>query len=541
MTCIICGDREAIVFMRRSGQGPGGELALCEDCARERGLSIGRGRIELRLEDLIADKATTGGAPSLHCPSCGRDIDLVRREASLGCALCADVFRAEVERYMRARARPPFWRPEPQTAPDPRPAAVLPSPPRVQPSGSAALRHDLESALAAEDYEKAAALRDRIAKLGLPKATPDPAPPPPGPSPLSPELAAILAAPVFHADFSPRPDPGPEDDVVLRTRLGLTRNFAGRPFPGQGGQSDAPALVAASAHPLDSRRLGELPSGLKTALMEASFFSRGYGLDPDKLLAWSREEPFSLSFDEGNHISLTVRMAGLASRQALDLAAGVLPSLFPGAVFAFDEEFGYLSSRLMDCGSGISLRALLHLPALGQEGLIDKALRGLLSRGLAVRGFYGADEGSVGDLYEIGSDHCFGQTASSLVADFDAALASMVKAERRAREEALRKKREELADRAGRALGLFRFCGFLSVTEAAAGLSALRFASLLGLATGLDSRLLGRLLFALGSGMLGLGGSADAGEPRGRRAEERLRARTLAGLTAVAEIVKGGS
>ena len=566
MTCAICGNREAVVFMRRSGGRASGELALCVDCARQRGLSAGGGRIELRIEDLLAplseDAAAAGAIGAAVCAACGTEVEAFRREARIGCPACASSFRDEMESWMRARAP---WHRAPARSPDSNPALTTAEPvPRVD-----ALASELERALAAEDYENAALIRDRMSRSRGSAAEPGPVR-----ASNSPEGSPI-DAPAFRLDF-PGLDlpPSPaESDVVLQTRARIARNAASGPFPGPLGMTMADSLsAAADILPVlaggRSVTVAALKPPLRAAFVEASFFSRAYALSESSILAYSAEDPVYCIFGDSDRYRAFARVPGLQTGKALALVASVMEPIESSGGFAFDEEFGYLCSSLRDCGTGLALEAVLHLPALAQEGQTERVLRGLLVRGLQVRGSYGREEGSAGDLWEVGTDRAFGLSSGELAGDFEAAIGAVVLAERRARENLARKRLDDVLDGAGRALGLFRYGRFVGEVEAAEGLSALRLTSLLGRLDGIDAACLGRLMRALGPGMLfaaagkgsGQGdeaapGSGPAGEGssggarrdpayeaerRDRRRGDRLRAIRLAAALAACRLDDGG-
>src|SRR5208337_1260464 len=101
VTCVQCGEREALVFIRRRGEGGEGcDMALCESCAKGRGISAGKGSLELSIDDLIGDnlESPPGPGAGAFCPSCGLDVATLRREGRLGCAGCADAFFDEISK-----------------------------------------------------------------------------------------------------------------------------------------------------------------------------------------------------------------------------------------------------------------------------------------------------------------------------------------------------------------------------------------------------------------------------------------------------------
>ncbi|MBL8965837.1 MAG: hypothetical protein JNG85_02440, partial [Spirochaetaceae bacterium] len=264
-------------------------------------------------------------------------------------------------------------------------------------------------------------------------------------------------------------------------------------------------------------------------------------------------------FDEADHLRLRARVSGFgaapvlaeATRHArrLELAAEAA-----GMPFAFDEDFGHLASRFEECGLGAVLGACLHLPSLAVSGLAERAFRPALAAGFALRGFYGADKGSAGDLYELSTEQSCGLSEEELADGFEKAVRGLVAAERRARAELVASRREELLDIVGRALGTLRYCRFLSAAEGAAQLSALRLGLLAGVARGAEPAALAGLLGSLGpggialrsQGFTGVAGAAEAAGRPGARgpgrldSADRLRARLAGEAVSGLELSLGG-
>ncbi len=544
MICSICGDREAVVFMRHSATATRGELALCEECAALRGLSVGKGRLELRFEDLLAEAPPNGAPPVARCPHCGSDLDLVRREARIGCPACAEVFRPEIERYMRTRSRPPYYREAPLAA---SPAMEGPRP---------ELLSLLNRALAEEDYEAAALIRDGLA-LGAGPGAAGQGPGPAGSSPAAARgrgvqgegLLAILAPTIpLKAQAVIPSGEASEADVVLETRARRSRNFSGELFPGRAGLGCAPSLgLAARLEEFSASLPGYalvdaagLAREVVPALAELGLLPRRASLDSRAPIILAPAGDSYLLFCQDSHLEARTRQRGLAAAASLALLRAAMEAFSSFGAYAFDEDFGFLAPRLQDCGTGLCLESLVHLPALAQEGLVEKALRGLLSRGFQVKGFYGSEEGSLGDLWLVGTEWAFGASEEDIASEFEAALAALARGERKARAGLMRKRREEVLDRAGRALGLFSNCRFLGASEAAENLSALRLAALEGELTGIDPARLGMLVGCLGPAFLEYLSTLNPLAPaealpgeavKGRRWDERLRAAWLAAAT----------
>lgn len=139
------------------------ERHLCDKCASEEGLlSTGGNAHDVNdiLQTFISgSKAATSNLGQLVCTECGISYVEFRNQGLLGCAHDYDVFKEHLVRLLeRAHngATHHVGKAPKSDATTPRPAAR----PDMK-----KLRRQLEEAVSAEDYERAAKLRDRIRTL----------------------------------------------------------------------------------------------------------------------------------------------------------------------------------------------------------------------------------------------------------------------------------------------------------------------------------------------------------------------------------------
>lgn len=175
MNCQSCGQREATIHLVEMIDGQRVSQWLCDICAstpREEDPEdeeFGFGRKEdpadgeeegYSLASFLGQVFEPQDGPSAStpavCPSCGYTLDKFRRTNRLGCPRCYDAFRqpllsilGHLHRHVSHLGKSPVRE-------------------NSGPSLSAALKRTriaLEKAIAAEDFEKAARLRDEIQKL----------------------------------------------------------------------------------------------------------------------------------------------------------------------------------------------------------------------------------------------------------------------------------------------------------------------------------------------------------------------------------------
>lgn len=164
MKCDYC-DTKATVFLTQLADGQIKKVCLCDQCAKERGVTDPTG---FSLADMFLgkfEKATTGTTfrgkeksvgGAKFCPECGFTIDDLRKVRRFGCGKCYTVFAEEVAPMLRGMHKG-------LSHIGKVPEGLMESHTRHQRLEE--LRKKLEQAIASESYEIAAGLRDEIRTL----------------------------------------------------------------------------------------------------------------------------------------------------------------------------------------------------------------------------------------------------------------------------------------------------------------------------------------------------------------------------------------
>ena len=156
MLCSICGQTEATIHVEGLLDNKSLKLHLCEKCAREKGVEFDITKPHFLLVNLLAnlsDWEIPGhkNIATVKCPFCGLSYLQFKEVGRLGCAECYGAFSAQLEPLLK-RIHGSSKHCGKKTKP--------------VPSGGGndigVLRKQLEDAIKAEEFEKAARLRDRI-------------------------------------------------------------------------------------------------------------------------------------------------------------------------------------------------------------------------------------------------------------------------------------------------------------------------------------------------------------------------------------------
>ena len=158
MICNECGKREASVHLVRSVNGHITEQHLCSQCAAKHSAQPAMGWLSPGdFFKSFMDMAHPGMLHTGLCKTCGTRLEDFREDGLLGCPDCYDAFYDQVIPVLRS------------THGSTQHVGDAPKAPQKEEKSAAdpaeELRRQMAKAIAAEDFEQAAKLRDRIRAL----------------------------------------------------------------------------------------------------------------------------------------------------------------------------------------------------------------------------------------------------------------------------------------------------------------------------------------------------------------------------------------
>lgn len=165
MLCENCHEKEATVHLTQVVDGKAEKYHLCEDCAAQKGIDVHADPMDLsgmmeKLKDQVAhlkeDLEERSPPRTVACPSCGMTRTEILKRGRLGCDRCYEVFSAEMLPVIVS-----LQHGDQHLGKVPRRSSD-----RLKNSVELArLRRELDQAVAGENYELAARLRDQMKAL----------------------------------------------------------------------------------------------------------------------------------------------------------------------------------------------------------------------------------------------------------------------------------------------------------------------------------------------------------------------------------------
>lgn len=282
---------------------------------------------------------------------------------------------------------------------------------------------------------------------------------------------------------------GSDSDVVVSTRIQLSRNIEGFPFCSRLRASDRQKILqvvletvedknSVLAHafrfiPLVQVSKTEIVSYVEQHLALPEFVSRTEG----KALFLTEDESSSIFVNGGEHLFIQTALPGLALEKAyetLDLLESNLAKALP---FSFNEQLGYLTQNPADLGTGLHVALMLHLPGLDYNGAVPRVASGLANLGMDLRSGYEMENEA--SLYMLTSRVTLGISEQEILYNLKSMAQQVLTQERSARQ--IIGKSLKFEDTVQRSLAVLRHAKLLSCKECMELLSNVR----MGIACGL--------------------------------------------------------
>lgn len=157
MMCEECGQNPATVILALNVNGESTQKHLCAACMEKLKDSFSKGDIQSFLSSILSDIATVDAPEKdIYCSRCKLSYKEFKKTGRLGCAQCYQDFRDELKpMLLKIHGRSQHAGRMPRVSPEE----------QEQQQVLADLRKRMEEAVAQENFEEAALLRDQIKQL----------------------------------------------------------------------------------------------------------------------------------------------------------------------------------------------------------------------------------------------------------------------------------------------------------------------------------------------------------------------------------------
>lgn len=277
-------------------------------------------------------------------------------------------------------------------------------------------------------------------------------------------------------------------DVVKSTRIRLARNLQEFKF-NLTNKEDIEALenkVKESlyniGYGLKFLKLKDMDDITKMSLVEKNLISPEFALNKNETgsILIDDEENICIMIGNEDHIEIQVFNCGLDLDNTLNLAIEIDEKIEEILGYAVNKKYGYLTACPNNIGTGLRASVMVHLPALSKTKNTKKVLEAINSFGINIRGVYGENTESTGDMYQISNKQTLGISEKEIIQNLHVIVEKIIKQERQARK-ILAKDDITLEDLIYRSYGILSNCRKISSEEARELLSNIKLGTDLGI------------------------------------------------------------
>lgn len=273
-----------------------------------------------------------------------------------------------------------------------------------------------------------------------------------------------------------------DDDIVVSTRVRLARNLLNYPFPNAISKEAAKKAIeevekaimesnSTLAKDFDIYRISDTSEVDKTVLAEKHLISHELLNNSAASVMISKDESMSIMLMEEDHIRIQVILGGYRLDEAYETANRIDDVIDENVQYAFDADFGYLTSCPTNTGTGLRASVMMHLPALTMTDNISRIISSASNFGIAVRGLYGEGSKAYGCLYQISNQLTLGLTEKEILDKVRNIVNQIAEHEREARKKLMENNKEYIEDKLWRSYGTLKYARAISSQEAKALIS----------------------------------------------------------------------
>ena len=306
---------------------------------------------------------------------------------------------------------------------------------------------------------------------------------------------------------------GPDDDIVLSSRVRLARNLDKYRFPTVASSEELDKVIRVfddftnktydKVGHLELLRVDDLEAREKRVLVEKHLISPHLAETSKKGgVVLSENEQISIMVNEEDHIRIQCLFPGQQLTEALHVANSLDDWIEQKVTYAFDEKRGYLTSCPTNVGTGMRASVMMHLPALVITQQINRIVPAINQLGLVVRGIYGEGSEAQGNIFQISNQITLGKSEQDIVEDLRSVISQVIAQERSARESLLQSSKIQLEDRVCRSYGTLAHSRIIQSKEASQCLSDVRLGIDLGFIKNVSRNILNELMILTQPGFL---------------------------------------
>ncbi|MBN1755778.1 hypothetical protein JW877_06145 [bacterium] len=283
-----------------------------------------------------------------------------------------------------------------------------------------------------------------------------------------------------------------QDSIFLSTRIRFARNLTGYNFKSRIYPSDLEQLYKTIKKALENTSfysLGKLYQTSRLLSFEKKYLIERHLISSDLSRAgkysgafiYESDSALSILINEEDHLRISQVFSSTQLEDCYIKLSKLYQELAGKLDYAYSSRWGYLTACPTNCGTGMRVSFLCHLPGIVSADEFEGFQKGLTAMDLSLRGFYGEGSQAYGNIFQIYSNKSLGLSEKALLKSTGQGLEFIREKEFEAREKLKSKSFFQLEDAVWRTVGIIKYARAISSTDALRFLSTLWLGYSLGI------------------------------------------------------------
>ena len=265
---------------------------------------------------------------------------------------------------------------------------------------------------------------------------------------------------------------GNEKDIVISTRVRIARNLKNIKFPFVMDNNEVNFVKEKVKKVIENNNeykyfeLSDIDELTKLSLVEKHIISKDLIKNDNKsALIMSDDLSTSIMINEEDHIRIQKMCSGLDIEKCSKEAYEIDKMFESSLEYAYSDKYGYLTTCPTNVGAAMRISVMLHLPALTEINYIDKLIQEANRLGISIRGMYGENTQSLGDIYQISNQNILGISEKDVIYKIKQIINNIIDKERKYRK-LLLEQNTKLEDDIYRSYGILKYARSITASEA---------------------------------------------------------------------------
>ena len=286
---------------------------------------------------------------------------------------------------------------------------------------------------------------------------------------------------------------GPDEQIIISCRCRLARNIKKYPFRTILKDEAADSAISDSVKALKNDRSPLSPffeyiDLNKCTPLEKQAYVNKHVISPEfvkmngpKGLLVKDDESCSVMLNEEDHIRIQSIFPGDGLEVAWDMTDKIDNLMEETIEYAFDKDYGYLTSCPTNTGTGLRASYMVHIPLLEKTGHFRGIVQTIGKFGMTARGIYGEGTEPMGSIYQISNQVTLGKSEHEIIKSLQGVTNQIIEQELKLRTRLMRGDNPDVTDVVYRAYGILANCRKISGKEAIKLLSEVRLGYMTGI------------------------------------------------------------